>query len=76
MQLYTKPFPARIVKWKSVSQSHTNCMQSSSECFVSALVLFYIQPTRTSFEKGTWVDVYPIDCFLVTGPTEYDIEQK
>ena len=71
MQLYREPFPARIVKWKSFSQSHTSCMQNFCECFVSASDLFYIQPTRTSFEKGTCVDVYPIDCFFFSHWTNW-----
>ena len=33
---------------------------SSSECSVSALDLFYVPPTQTSVEKGTWINVHPI----------------
>ena len=49
---------------------------SSRECSVSALDLFYVPPTQTSVEKGTWVDVHPIASFSDTGPTEFEFEGK
>ena len=49
---------------------------SSRECFVSALDLFYVPPTQTSVEKGTWVDVHPIASVSDTGPIEFEFEGK
>ena len=49
---------------------------SSSDCSVRALDLFYVPPTQTSMEKGTWVDVHPIASVSDTGPIEFAFEGK
>ena len=49
---------------------------SSSECCVSALDLFYVPPTQTSVEKGTWVHVHPKASVSDTGPIEFEFEGK
>ena len=47
---------------------------SSSECCVSAWNLFYVPPTQTSVEKGTWVDVHPVASVSDTGPIVFEFE--
>ena len=50
--------------------------ESSSECSVSALDLFYVPPTQTSVQKGTWVDVRLIVSVSDTKPIELESEGK
>ena len=47
---------------------------SSSECSVSALDPFYVPPTQTSVERGTYADVHPIASVSDTGPIEFELE--
>ena len=49
---------------------------SSSGCSVSALDLFYVPPTQTSVEEGTWVDVHPVASVSDSGPVEFEFEGK
>ena len=50
--------------------------ESSSECSVSAMDLFYVPPTQTSVEKGIWVDVHQLAFVSDTGPIEFESEEK
>ena len=49
---------------------------SSSECFVSALDLFYVPPTQTSVKKDTLVDVHPTVSISDTGAINFEFKGK
>ena len=49
---------------------------NSSECSISALVLFYVLPTQTSVENGTWVDDHPIASVSDARPIVFEFEGK
>ena len=49
---------------------------SSRKCSVSALDLFFVPPTQTSVDKGTWANVRPKASVSDTRPIEFELEVK